>query len=298
MSELRRLEFSTAGSLLADVDNELLPAVGGALSIPANEIQRYGKGHGNAGPFFTATQFITYQYHILSETCRLPTANATLKSIMSELFALDSISKQMPNFLNLRWDKGPFVLAHQDLRHSNIIIDEEFRIQGIIDWEFTGPIPRQLFTPPSWITGHDCDGMTTESQRNSLSADFYMVLERASKTCLNAARLKEDWDAQQTVSLAVAQILRRPSCLEAVYYKFIFPTLFHADADQVISDACHTSSLLAEAEGLLEESKRYTQYLNERGLLNEHDSIMKEFLEKAAALRKRLDAMNNVPFGA
>lgn len=102
MSELSQLEFLTAGSLLASANDVSLPVIGSTLSIPANELQRYGKGHENAGPFFTATQFIAHQHYVLSETYRLPAADQSLESVMSELFALDSISKHMPEFIDMQ----------------------------------------------------------------------------------------------------------------------------------------------------------------------------------------------------
>lgn len=291
MSELRRLEFPAAGSLLAKAGDVCSPIVGSALSISANELQRYGKGYGDAGPFSTATQYIAYRYRVLSETYQLPTADASLDSIMSELFASDSVSEQITKLLDPHWDHGPFVLAHQVLRHDNIIIDEDdFRIRGVEDWEFTGTVPRQLFTPPPWITGHDCAGID-ENKQELLRSHFYLQLEAASRTHIHSARLKEDWDTQRDDTLAVAQILRRPSTLKHVYYKFIFSTLFDADAKQVISEARQRESFSIEAGNRLEESKRYTKYLSDRGLLDEQDPRITAFLEQAAALRKRVDAL-------
>lgn len=89
----------------------------------------------------------------------------------------------------------------------------------------------------------------------------------------------------------MAQILRRPSTLKDVYYKFIFPTLFDADAKQVISEARQRESFSIEAGNRLEESKRYTKYVSDRGLLDEQDPRITAFLEQAAALRKRVDAL-------
>ncbi|KZZ96761.1 phosphotransferase [Moelleriella libera RCEF 2490] len=251
MSELRRLEFSVAGSLMSKDGDVLSPTIGNALSISANELQRYGKAYGDAGPFSTAKEC----------GCRL-------ESIMSEMFAVDSVSEQTMKMLDPLWNHGPFILAHQDLRHNNIIIDEDdFSIKGVIDWEFTGTVPRQLFTPPPWITGHDCEGMD-ESKQDLFRSQFYQQLEAASRSSADSARLKEDWDTHTKETLAVAQILRRPSTLEDVYYKFIFPTLFDVDAKQVISEASQRDSFSIEAGNRLEESQRYTKYLSDRGLLN------------------------------
>lgn len=269
----------------------LSPTIGNALSISANELQRYGKAYGDAGPFSTAKEYVAYRCRILSETYHLPGADESLDSIMSEMFAVDSVSEQTMKMLDPLWNHGPFILAHQDLRHNNIIIDEDdFSIKGVIDWEFTGTVPRQLFTPPPWITGHDCEGMD-ESKRDLFCSQFYQQLEAASRCSADSARLKEDWDTHTKETLAVAQILRRPSTLEDVYYKFIFPTLFDVDAKQVVSEASQRDSFSIEAGNRLEESQRYTKYLSDRGLLNKQDPRLTAFLEQAAALRKQVEAV-------
>ena len=38
-------------------------------------------------------------------------------------------------------DRGPFRLIHPDFGHNNIIVDDEFNVLGVIDWEksFVGP---------------------------------------------------------------------------------------------------------------------------------------------------------------
>jgi hypothetical protein len=34
-----------------------------------------------------------------------------------------------------KYDKGPFRLIHPDFGHNNIIVDDDFNILGVIDWE-------------------------------------------------------------------------------------------------------------------------------------------------------------------
>lgn len=45
-----------------------------------------------------------------------------------------------------RLDKGPFLLHHPDLSQSNTIVDQEFKIVGLVDWSGASTVPVQSFT--------------------------------------------------------------------------------------------------------------------------------------------------------
>lgn len=49
-------------------------------------------------------------------------------------------------------DKGPFTLWCDDLRPSNILLDANYEIAAVIDWEFSYAAPREFtFAPPWWL---------------------------------------------------------------------------------------------------------------------------------------------------
>ncbi|KJK74918.1 hypothetical protein H634G_09752 [Metarhizium anisopliae BRIP 53293] len=64
------------------------------------------------------------------------------------------------------------------------MVDDDFHILGIIDWEFTSTIPQQIYIPPPWITGHDPDTllMVTGVPRDQIWLEFRRVLEELHKT--------------------------------------------------------------------------------------------------------------------
>lgn len=62
------------------------------------------------------------------------------------------------------------------------------QVQGIIDWEFTSTIPRQVFTPPSWITGHD-----SIDANKQMHAEFRDVLQEKSRTSSLCDQLQREW---------------------------------------------------------------------------------------------------------
>jgi len=72
-----------------------------------------------------------------------------------DVFNLDMFSSfTKDTWLDSRLDRGPFVLQHGDLGLYNIIIDEgTFGVRAFIDWEWSRVVPRQLFIPPTWLTG-------------------------------------------------------------------------------------------------------------------------------------------------
>ncbi|OAX80849.1 hypothetical protein ACJ72_04811 [Emergomyces africanus] len=54
------------------------------------------------------------------------------------------------------YNHGPFILMHGDLRPSNIVIDNNFNITSILDWEWSHTLPAQLFAvPPYWLTNRE-----------------------------------------------------------------------------------------------------------------------------------------------
>ena len=63
---------------------------------------------------------------------RIPKPNATSNFLSHIQAAAPMISQH---------DRGPFRLIHLDFGHNNIIVDDEFNVLGVIDWEksFVGP---------------------------------------------------------------------------------------------------------------------------------------------------------------
>lgn len=87
-------------------------------------------------------------YHVLSQTFELPVEELDRRQVKMELFALESVSKEIPKHIELQEPERPYILAHPDLRCGNIMVDDDFHILGIIDWEFTSTIPQQIYIPP------------------------------------------------------------------------------------------------------------------------------------------------------
>ncbi|EFY93995.1 phosphotransferase [Metarhizium robertsii ARSEF 23] len=291
LSQLRKLEFPAGGSLMLNPDDdECNPILGPFLSMTANEFEGSSGRPLRPEVFTSMKRFVDYHYSILTETYRLPVENLSYRDAKTELYALDSLSKEISKCVDSIPHSPSFVLAHPDLRFGNIFVDDDFHILGIIDWEFTGTIPLQLFTPPPWITGHDPDtlrimrGLVRSPLPGEIFAEFRDVLQKKRETSSISEKLWHEWGFQQgqagpgealiQVLPPIAQILRHPSSLMSVYYSSIFRKLFGplANRDAEIHkffDHPDNLSLAKQVELQIEKSKRYTQFLEGRGLLVE-----------------------------
>ncbi|KAL2756903.1 hypothetical protein ACRALDRAFT_2088703, partial [Sodiomyces alcalophilus JCM 7366] len=173
-----------------------------------------------------------HQLNVMKEAYRLPMSAQTLKAAQREVFALECLDKEVPKLSSSRWDDGPFILSHLDLRWPNILVDDELNIVAIIDWEWTGSIPRRSFTPPSWLAGREPQCITGDEYRSEF-IHFRNVLLAKGVEC---RQLAEDWDLEllNDVALPMAEVLRHHSHLNAIFYQAIYDKLFDEPSSNVV----------------------------------------------------------------
>ncbi|RSL86663.1 hypothetical protein CEP52_015749 [Fusarium oligoseptatum] len=266
LTQLHSLKFPTSGSLMPG-PNEAEPLVDAILSMSANELYRsYPKQRKLTEHFESSGQYLRYHCDLLRQSCRLPIIGLSKMAAQRELFAFESVRQRLQE---LPQSDGPFVLAHQDLRYSNILTDG-FRIKGVIDWEFAAVIPEYLFTPPSWLTGHDFEavaryGYCSLIPHETLYSEFLQTLDVKSRSSDQCADLMKTWEHQPEFALSIAQILRDHSRLDYVYFKFMFPKLFNGDVHDEVGkffDKCD-DSLKRDIQKRLEWSKVYARHFGE-----------------------------------
>ncbi|OAA42570.1 phosphotransferase enzyme family protein [Metarhizium rileyi] len=71
------------------------------------------------------------------------------------LYNFHVFSKHVEKWIDPGLDQGPFVLIHGDLHLSNLLFDEDMRIMGVLDWEWSRVVPVQYFAPPLWLSERD-----------------------------------------------------------------------------------------------------------------------------------------------
>lgn len=102
---------------------------------------------GLGGPFQTATEF----FKAWSDKTGFGISEERLKDACGEYF-----SQVLPSVLSFPesisaiadklsiCDQGPFPLFHGDFGHNNVIVDDDYNVLGLIDWDFAFAAPWEL----------------------------------------------------------------------------------------------------------------------------------------------------------
>ncbi|KAI1496264.1 phosphotransferase enzyme family protein [Biscogniauxia marginata] len=285
LAELRKLEFPLIGSLMPNPNSSAHLVLGPVISMSAATLRMPPQP-----AFASAKDYMRHQFSLISGFFSLPVRDHTVDDIKQEVFALHGMERIFHQIIDPQLDKGPFVLNHLDLRSPNIIVDKNLQIQGIIDWEFASTVPRQVFAPPSWITGHDSIETTKQ-----MHAEFRDVLDEKSKTSSLCDQLRREWygqfgasksDIDQTdMAFYVAHVLRRPTDVTDIFCDYFARKLSDKHLDDMVSEFFNEhQSLALEVQRRAEQCERYTQYLKMNGL---YETELDKLLAASKALKAK-----------
>ncbi|KAK7991531.1 hypothetical protein PG988_000325 [Apiospora saccharicola] len=107
------------------------------------------------GPFETATSFFrAWAAHAffpmpvdeIKKILEKGPVDDVLRSIQSFPERIEAKAHQLSSF-----DSGPFPVAHPDFFHSNIVINREYEVLSVIDWEGTCTLPWELMEFPPFL---------------------------------------------------------------------------------------------------------------------------------------------------
>ncbi|KGO54606.1 Aminoglycoside phosphotransferase [Penicillium expansum] len=110
---------------------------------------------GLGGPFDTATEY----FAAWGEHTKFPESEIWMRDHLPEEYADEIIAstgdyprriKEQRFEITVR-NEGPFPLRHTDFLHSNIIVDAEFNVLSIIDWENAGTVPWERVEFPTFL---------------------------------------------------------------------------------------------------------------------------------------------------
>ncbi|KAI0880715.1 kinase-like domain-containing protein [Annulohypoxylon maeteangense] len=107
------------------------------------------------GPFDTATSFFEAwaehtKFPLGKDKILLGMRGGPADQVLTAIKEFPSRIKGMASRLSHN-DHGPFPLSHADFFHSNIVVDKDFEVLGIIDWEGAHTLPLELITFPEFL---------------------------------------------------------------------------------------------------------------------------------------------------
>ncbi|EFY89877.1 phosphotransferase enzyme family protein [Metarhizium acridum CQMa 102] len=296
LADLRSLEFPLIGSLMPNPDGSPEPIVGPVLSMTANRFRQH------LPTFSSMRDYLARQFLIIEEQFRSPVPDMSVSDVQNEVFVLYHLEDILYQAIDPDLDRGPFILNHLDLRCPNIIVDKNLHIQGIIDWEFSSTVPRQLFTPPSWITAHD-----SIKTKKEMHIEFRQVLDEKSNIDSRYDQLRREWyhhpqlDAtgidHPDLAFCIAHLIRRPDDTIYTFCDYFAPKLYNRPIEDITSEFFKENKACArEVQRREEQNRLYTQYLKDNDLyvqswqekwLAESNAFMAEL--EAKDLKKKLE---------
>lgn len=102
---------------------------------------------GLGGPFFTATEF----FQTWCAKAKFGLSNDRLHhacgSYAAELIpSIESFPSRLAMMASRlsKFDKGPFPLIHGDFGHNNVVVNDDYQIIGVIDWEMAFAAPWEI----------------------------------------------------------------------------------------------------------------------------------------------------------
>ncbi|KAH0425489.1 hypothetical protein CcaCcLH18_10948 [Colletotrichum camelliae] len=163
--------------------------------------------------------------------CRGQMAVKTLLRAISHLF----ITKNMRN--------GPFPLQLTDFHASNLLVDEDWNVTGLLDLEWVCSRPSEMFSVPYWLSGCDIDGIEGENldRFDQTRLEFMRIFEREEKS-INARSNGSINLSSIMVSMWRSKGVWFWYCLSSVNAMYFLldthlvpPKSFSAEAERVIS---------------------------------------------------------------
>ncbi|KAG9676627.1 hypothetical protein KCV03_g2198, partial [Aureobasidium melanogenum] len=149
-----------------------------------------------------------------------------------QLSALVGIRALLPHFWNLESRKGPFVLSLPDLHASNIFVDDDWNIVGIIDLEFAPVVPIQMVQVPHWLTDKGVDelhGPELDIYKRHYD-EFENILEQEEETLARdhsySQRLRREWE---TGRMWYVMALGSINAFPGIFEQHLQPRFFEKD---------------------------------------------------------------------
>jgi hypothetical protein len=176
------------------------------------------------------------------------------------------------------FESGPFKLFCDDLRPANVLVNADFKIVAVIDWEFTYTAPAEFsFSPPWWLLlelpeywpkGLD-DWAVTYEQR---LVTFLRMLETREKDAIQrgvlksdqvlSTRMRESWDSGV---FWVNYAARKSWAFDAVFWNWLERKFFGDNRGEGLESRINL--LTSDEKNVLEPFvKRKLEEQKERGL--------------------------------
>ncbi|KAJ5088302.1 hypothetical protein N7456_011918 [Penicillium angulare] len=139
--EISKNPLPSIGSLVVN-KGQLVPSIGPVASNRFITLKTYG-------PFDTASYYLV---SIIEQHLDLIADGQLYSDYPAEAFLFYFFLRQNIQYLTSTDMQGQFFLKHVDDKGDHILVDEDFNITGVIDWQFARIVPAAEAFGPSYVT--------------------------------------------------------------------------------------------------------------------------------------------------
>ncbi|KAI9855623.1 MAG: hypothetical protein M1824_005950 [Vezdaea acicularis] len=224
LAQLRRQEFERIGSLTLDSKKEGWKLEKPPLSMDLNDqLIRNQRSSGTLEQTFeSAPEYIWALYELLYTGFKKQRNSVfDRKDAERKVYALEDFRNILSHWINTKYSNGPFVLMHGDLRPSNLVVDADYNILAVLDWEWSRTVPIQLFIPPTWLTGYDADIIARPGYQAGLMLQHFklgMAITKSRKANVGLEILEREWPCIDEASILIASALLRNFTFYGIYF--------------------------------------------------------------------------------
>ncbi|KAI9848894.1 MAG: hypothetical protein M1837_006410 [Sclerophora amabilis] len=155
---------------------------------------------------------------------------------VNQVSAMTVMETVFSHFFDRRLRYGPFVLTLTDLHHSNIFVDDQWHITGVVDLEWACTLPLEMQHPPYWLTSQSVDTIDVDLY-DQIRLDFMDIFEQEERklhlkeqghgkeVCRRADIMRKGWESK---NFWYCLALWSPTGLHYLLYDHIQP-MFHPD---------------------------------------------------------------------
>lgn len=160
--QLNKCEFDKIGSLGGVLGRNKWDVVSGPHTLDMNSLvsdSNFPRSKLPTGPFNTASSYFKSMAQMNVDHLSTQTNDAVdSEGDCRKKYVARHLFRKVAKFNglgNAQLEKGPFKLWNEDLRPTNILLDKDFKIVGVIDWEFAYVAPAEFsLAPPWWLLIH------------------------------------------------------------------------------------------------------------------------------------------------
>ncbi|THX03506.1 hypothetical protein D6D13_07642 [Aureobasidium pullulans] len=176
--------FSEMARIHVRLSRTRLPRIGKIIGINEDGTYQQGNIPGIGGPFDTAAEYYTawsknVSFGLEEEQLRQASGKFAEEVVASTALFKRSIADLADIIFTPTNNRGPFPLIHGDFGHHNILVDDDYRVKGVVDFEyaFAGPweilasFPKNLFSMPRTLMYQKNYTKAVEMEESRLGKD-------------------------------------------------------------------------------------------------------------------------------